>query len=416
MPMHYVPAIRGKMGIWRYYIGTITFEQVATYVREINDELHHTETLNDMIQRSLSEKNVDAIKNYLLTQDERMFNALVLAVYDGEPEWFSISAHHNSEEFDSFGILQLNGEEKIFPVDGQHRTEGIKKAILDNPALKYETVPAIFISHKKDDEGMQRTRRLFTTLNRRAKPVTLNDFIALDEDDINAIITRDLLENFSLFQNYNVLNSEQKSVPPTEKQAFTSIISFYACNTIIIYKLLLDSGLKKKEYNDFLKIRPSDPKLDEIKNCIFDFWNAFLEETNVIKEYTAIHENAALKYRNREGGNVLFRPIVLEQYINAALAISEKKSLNYYQVFKLLNKVEHNIVKIPWKDVLWNNVSNTIVGRVNKKLLYLLLLYIVDKNLLTNKDLNWLILQYSAAKGSSERDEIMEQLDSVVIE
>ena len=47
---------------------------------------------------------------------------------------------------------------------------------------------------------MERTRRLFTTLNRYAKPVKKSEIIALDEDDIIAIITRELVEKYPLFR------------------------------------------------------------------------------------------------------------------------------------------------------------------------------------------------------------------------
>ena len=46
---------------------------------------------------------------------------------------------------------------------------------------------------------MEKTRRIFSTLNRYAKPVTTGDIIALDEDDTVAIVTRNLLESFPLF-------------------------------------------------------------------------------------------------------------------------------------------------------------------------------------------------------------------------
>ena len=35
-----IPAIRSKMGIWFYYVSSLSFENVAKYVSPIDDELH----------------------------------------------------------------------------------------------------------------------------------------------------------------------------------------------------------------------------------------------------------------------------------------------------------------------------------------------------------------------------------------
>lgn len=66
----------------------------------------------------------------------------------------------------------------------------------------------MIIGHTDSIEGKTRTRRIFSTLNRYAKPVGKGDIIALDEDDIVAIITRDLLEEYPLFQNKKILVSQ----------------------------------------------------------------------------------------------------------------------------------------------------------------------------------------------------------------
>lgn len=54
---------------------------------------------------------------------------------------------------------------------------------------------------------MQRSRRLFSTLNRYAKPVSMRDIIALDEDDVVAIASRDLIDTHPLFARDRLLDS-----------------------------------------------------------------------------------------------------------------------------------------------------------------------------------------------------------------
>jgi DNA sulfur modification protein DndB len=108
----------------------------------------------------------------------------------------------SEEAKDSIGFLRLTGTEKLFAIDGQHRLSGIKHAIEHDLELSEELVPVIFVGHANTVVGMRRTRRLFTTLNKTAVPVTKRDIIiALDEDDVMAITARRLYEEDSRFSN-----------------------------------------------------------------------------------------------------------------------------------------------------------------------------------------------------------------------
>lgn len=165
-----VPAIKSHIGDWNYYVTTLTFEQVSKFVSKINDELHNSKELQDLIQRSIT-NNYISIKEYILNQPEFFFNSLVLAVYDDYPIWREIKFKYDDVETYQMGLLEFPGTHKIFPVDGQHRVEGIKEALLENPELKENKISVIFIGHKNDEEGMQKTRKLFSTLNRYPKPL-----------------------------------------------------------------------------------------------------------------------------------------------------------------------------------------------------------------------------------------------------
>lgn len=252
-----IPAIRSKMGIWFYYVSSLSFKEVSRYVRPIDDELHHSDLLSGMIQRSIT-SNYKSIANYLETQSERFFNSLILAVYDGQPKWNEIRIEdEQGEDNYNLGVITLTDDVKIFPVDGQHRVAGIKKAIEDNPTMEEERVPVIFIGHSKDETGMQRTRRMFSTLNRYAKPVSLRDIIALDEDDVVAIASRNLLDNTDLFVDGRILDSKNKSIPETNDMALTTIITYYECNKELLWLYVKDIdviGLEEKMLEDERKL------------------------------------------------------------------------------------------------------------------------------------------------------------------
>ena len=179
-------AIKGQMGIWRYYVTTFSFEQICKLVSPITEEISNSKSYSDLLQRSITD-NVKNITDYLLNQQERLFNALVLAVYDGAPELYELDVEVQEYSTYSVGVLEFSGDETIFPVDGQHRSEGIKAAVAADDSLLTEKVPVILIGHENSPAGKKRTRRLFSTLNQRARRVNENELIALDEDNVISI-------------------------------------------------------------------------------------------------------------------------------------------------------------------------------------------------------------------------------------
>lgn len=398
-----IPAIRGNIGNIVYYTSVFTFQQIVERVKKIDDELHTSKSLRDQLQRNLTE-NYKSIKDYILSHDDRFFNALVLAVYDGEPIWNAIEVDFKEDTYYTMGFLQLNGEEKIFPVDGQHRVEGIKAALKVRPELKDETIAVIFIGHQKSPAGMEKTRRIFTTLNRYAKPVKLGDIIALDEDDIVAITTRELLESYPLFMGNKISNAKNsKAIPDTDYNAFTTLMSLYECH-LTLYKYFKQQYDKKnkpyssKEINESLKLRPNQQALNAYKSFVTDFWNAFCRSFNGMQDFkNNLNENAANAYRNKSGGLVYFRPIGIESIAHALLITAQRtpdKSL--MEIVTEYANLRYNLADVPWKGVFWSPNNQTMIMG-NNPLAVLLLMYMYNPDLLTVKEMERLKKRYADA-------------------
>ena len=401
-----IPAIRARSGVWTYYISYLTYEHVASKVEEIGQHLHKSRGLSDLIQRSITD-NYKSIREYILKQDERFFNSLVLAVYDGEPFWIEVQMTFQQDEFFNLGFLEYSGMEKIFPVDGQHRVEGIKAALEKKPELAKEKVPIVLIGHKNTPDGMQKSRRLFTTLNRYAKPVSLRDIIALDEDDSVAINTRFLVEEFPLFNENNVVDTKGKAIPTTNKQAITSIITLYQCNYELMKlfyfqkKGIKPSGPKLKEY---LKFRPSDFEIDEFKQYVVSFWEDFVKSFDVIRSYLLEKNDSALNFRNSKvGGNLLFRPKGLLPFVKACVEIKKRTNNTFEEIFSKLKDYSFNLSEIPWLNILWNNIEKKMIMN-SDRVVYLLFIYLNNEKLLTQKELKTLKEGYGSKIGLDEKE------------
>lgn len=399
-----IPAIRAKMGDWTYYVSTLTFQQVNDYVSKIDEELHRSESLKELIQRSIT-NNYLSIKNYILNQPELFFNSLVLAVYDDYPNWKEVEIKYDNHETYQLGLLEFPGNHKIFPVDGQHRVEGIKAALAERPELSETKISAIFIGHKNDEDGMKRTRRLFSTLNRYAKPVTMDDIIALDEDDSIAIVTRNLLEEHPLFTDKKVTKSKNKAIPTEDKNSFTSIITLYDCNWELLkqFRKILkrenpNPERDNKSLNEYLKFRPEENELEMFEIMCKNFWNDFTKSFQYIEDFIKNKSfEPALKYRNSDdGGNLLFRPVGLYPFIQASIEINKRTNLSYKEIFERFSIMDFTISKKPFKQVLWNDFEKTMIMGT-QGLTKLLLMYLFEKEILKPFELRNLKNRYAAA-------------------
>lgn len=410
-----IPAIRANIGDWVYYVSTMKFSDVAKYVKRVDNELHKSTLLKEMLQRTITE-NYKSIANYIRTQEERFFNALVLAVYDGEPTWHEVRLEYdNGDEFYDLGILELTGEEKIFPVDGQHRVEGIKEVIASTHEYDDEQIPVIFIGHRTDSAGMQRSRRLFSTLNRYAKPVSMRDIIALDEDDIIAIVSRDLIDTHPLFSNERLLDSKGKSIPESNRTAFTTIITFYECNQQLLWILLNDrdvfnaKGEKARgsaKIREYIRRRPSDSEIQTFRKVCFDFWDAVSTSFDDISSYLRSGADAS-NYRNQEGGNILFRPVALLPFVKASVRkyLNENEDLSFAELFSTFPAYLLQMNQPIWRWVIWNPDKGTMIMG-NKKLIDKIILYYWDCSLLNNKDLSNLKSELKSLRQLNSLDDV----------
>ncbi|MDT0642173.1 DNA sulfur modification protein DndB [Zunongwangia sp. F363] len=406
-----IPAIRSKIGEWTYYVTSLTFQQVSDHVSKVDEELHESEVLQDLIQRSITD-NYLSIKEYILNQPEMFFNSLVLAVYNDYPKWQEIEVKYDNKETFKIGLLDFPGKHKIFPVDGQHRVEGIKEAIKAKPKMANNEIGVIFIGHSEEPQLKKRTRRLFTTLNRYAKPVSLRDIIALDEDDIVAILTRRLIEKFKLFNEEKIVDIKSKSIPSSNKKAFTSIITLYQVNLEICkFHYFQKTGLKpsKNRIEEFLKFRPDQDTIKDYYTFYLHFWTNFSAHLSAVKEFL---NNERIPRDSQTGGNLLFRPIGILPFCKAVLRIKEAGEETFDEIFTNFNKANLDIAEEPWTRVLWDDVRKKMLMNAGT-VTYLLLLYIYDSTILTQKEIEKLKDNYASKLGIEDPKEIKLILDSI---
>jgi len=364
------PALRCRMGEWYYYVTYLKFRDVAEWIKP-TEEVHQSKKLAEWIQRRLDSNHTKAIANYLLTQPERFFNSIVVGVYGGNPEWAELkvsvpinipfdqlSDEQEQELESSIGLLKFSGDENIFAIDGQHRVAGIKKALKESDNLSKEEICAVFVGHENTPQGMERTRRLFTTLNKTAKKVATADIVALDEDDGFAVVARRLVDEFDLFtQGKRIAFGTSPAIPPSDRTSVTSVIGLYQLiQDLYPQKPLRDLPRK----SEVLRTRPSDSIIDEIyrENC--EYWMLLKE---LIPEYTKVfadHQVIPGEYRLKERNHLLFRPLGQRAFAVAVqVLISRGRSMR--ESIELLGRANLWLHKKEWHYILWNPLQERMI-------------------------------------------------------
>ncbi|WP_430624775.1 DGQHR domain-containing protein [Pseudomonas syringae] len=273
------------------------------------------------MQRELNDDRAKEISDYLINNEDRFFNSLVVAIYDGDPNWHEVeSIRPNNEEASSLeipdyaenclGFLSITRDEKLFALDGQHRLAGIKSAVDSNELIGNDLISVIIVAHSNTPDGKVRSRRLFTTLNKKAKLVSKDAIIALDEDDISARVTRALIESdeYPWFSENNVSFS---SGPVRDSASITSIVNIYDnVQKIVAYKL----GVKVSELDRY-RFKGNEHVLTLVVDFFRYTFKHCLELSKVLDYKASVSD-----YRGGDnGGHLLFRPVGWDLYTDIVI-------------------------------------------------------------------------------------------------
>jgi DNA sulfur modification protein DndB len=363
------PALRARMGDWVYYATVMSFFDVARWVTR-TDQIHSNERLRDWIQRELQKERLDEIAKYIIQQPQHFFNAIIVGIHEGDPEWFPVTVGDSivlgSPQLDkvskgAIGLLRLKGGEKVFAIDGQHRVEGIIRALNENPSVSEERLCVLFVAHYSTTEGRERTRRLFSTVNRNAKPVSKGEIVALDEDDAFAVVTRRLVEEFEYLKGHRVAFGKQTPIKKSDASAVTTILGLYDIVQIIHVSQI---GATVKTLRSFTAKRPTEATLEAIYKQQVIFWKTLkLTVPEIAEVLTAKEEDrAAGAYRRPDGGHLLFRPAGQKAFARAVRVLMNRQ-VKLADAVRMLAKVQFELNELPWRGILWDEAAKVMITK-----------------------------------------------------
>ncbi len=375
-----LPALRGVIGDWVYYTSLMSPKTISAWIKSAKD-IREAESLNEVLQRDLNDRKFQ-ISKYLLEDPNRFFNSIIVGVYDGLPDWIEfdiskkveeIGANHDESINESMGLLIFNGDENMFAIDGQHRVAGISIAIEEDlkkeekgRVLKDDIFSVIFLAHIDDVLGRKRTRKLFSDINKNAKPVAKSDKIIIDEEDINAIVTRRIYAEYQYFENGKTIDISSKSnIDKIDKEHFTNIDNLYRVCTILknLYK-------KKKNSVDW-----DEENIQTLKQVNIDFYDFII---NNIKEYSDffISKQNGLEFYRENNKYLLFRPIGIVLLARLYAYFYKKEKLDLVKL--KINKINFVFPESPLNRILWNK-GKMEAKSINQNFAFDLILFVLNE-------------------------------------
>ncbi len=365
-----VPALQGKFGNIKYYATTMNVGEPVRAVR-FPKEIPGWEDLSieDRYQRDI---NIDRVKKeiapYFALDEYRFSGALVLAVKSESSEMvfeslsdFSkssgIPALYKSAATD-MGFLTLPGDETLIPLDGQHRVKAFKFAIdgaddsnrpigfKSNPTLAGDKVVVILVSFETTQ-----ARRIFSKINRYAKPTSKADNLITDDDDGMAVMTRELLGEEGVINTRLVrigANTLNKSAPE-----FTTLATFYDANEAIV------SGLEVAAKGK--PARMSEEEREIFIDLVRPIWERLLSKVDLWKSAVADpSENGDAKRMEIREQTLLGKPIGQLPLIRAYMLM--RKRCDGVSEDELCNRL--NLISWGVNDPMWHGVLMNPNGRV----------------------------------------------------
>ena len=262
---------------------------------------------------------------YLHDREDRFLNSIVVAALGGAPTFTPLKLADTPEnqifsamQIDqSFGVLTFAGGEKYYALDGQHRlaaiktilnptdahvdkfardyvTEGFRQAFRDEELSVIMVVQDPGPDQTVRNEVLKDYRRLFSSLNRYAKPTKEHTNIIMDEDDGIAILTRRLIAEHEFFKwdveqpsEYSIIKTSAGKNLTQKDSYFTQIEVLYEMNRILLTSASRSARgwplrkhelpVPQKNFSTIWRInRPNEEFLDDYYVELEAYWDGLL--------------------------------------------------------------------------------------------------------------------------------------------
>ena len=393
-----VAAMKARLGDTDYYVLSMKAQDLVNRVK-IPREMEGWSDLSveERYQRDINYSRVrKQIAPYLANDDSRFFGAVIVAAkhFKENVEWEPLTAVlakglpvRYRTEAENLGFLNFRGGELLVPLDGQHRLKAIEFALTgrDEKAksipgmapcteLAQEDVTVVLVPYE-----VKKARRIFTKVNSYAKATTTGQNIVTDDDDVVAVLSREVTNN--LIGGRLVKYTSNTLLGKDEH--FTTLAIVYNCNDAIIADTFPVGKLDKTQL-------PDREQVQLYRGKVIAVWEAVLDGIEVFAD--AIHDKDSTGDQSRweiRGKNLLGKPVAQECLVKAFVRLTgAPTNMSAEDACGRLNHLpwsmtEENLYK--WQRVLWSGGKDGRIITKNRKLATALIAYAAGERITDEK-------------------------------
>ena len=387
-------AMKARLGDTNYFILSMKAQELVTMVK-IPKELEDWADMSveERYQRDINYNRVKKqIAPYLANDDSRFFGAIIVAAMNfSEEDIFEPLAavttkglpNKYRDDASDMGFLTFKGGEVLVPLDGQHRLKAIEFAVTGRDEkgrpiaglkpctqLAQEDVTVILVPYIS-----QKARKIFTRVNRYAKPTTTGQNIVTDDDDIVAVLSREVVNTLI---GGRLAKYTSNTLTPKDPEFITLAIT-YNCNKEIITKTFPTGRLDTTQLPDADKIEAYREKVREV-------WEVLLEGIEVFADALSDKEETGDdKRREIRKTNLLGKPVGQECLVRAFLRLTGAPSnMGDEKACEKLNALPWSIteenLKV-WQGILWTGGVDGKIITKNRTLATNIIAYLAGEKI-----------------------------------
>jgi DNA sulfur modification protein DndB len=207
-PSYQFPCVRGIQSGCEYYTSMIPVRLLSKLFVLESEEM----PAEMRAQRKLNVSRAHKLKDYVLTSEKYTLSSVTVSI--DVP-----SAQSKQFEFveiqSDIGILNVPMDSRFLIADGQHRIEGLKLALTENPDFQDETISCVIFLHS----GLERAQTMFHDLNYHASKPNKSLNLLYDHRSNESELARQVMKGVPIFAQYT--DAEQTTLSAKSSKVFT---------------------------------------------------------------------------------------------------------------------------------------------------------------------------------------------------
>jgi DNA sulfur modification protein DndB len=286
--------LKGKLGSTEYYVATMPISEAVSRLSIPRDMPGWSDlSIEERDQRDINYKRVrDQIAPYFASDKDRFIGSLIVAIKSTDQPEFETTIDAGIKmpkaylaSLGNIGILHFSGKEQLYPLDGQHRLAALKFAITGkdekenelkfdlDPNLHEEQITLILVPY-----DVLKARKIFNKVNKYAKKTTKAENLIINDDDIIAVISREVVAPLI---GERVVNSKGNTLSKSAGE-FTTLATIYEATKDYL-EAIENDGAKIN-----IEVLPHASREKIWRAAAESFWKSLIE--NVEKFSEALHD------------------------------------------------------------------------------------------------------------------------------